>query len=148
MRSAIPAALLAVGLAACSDSSEPGSWALAYAGIYNLAVTESPDCWPAFVLEFTIDQEDVQSATEERFTTTGTWSGWGSQGGTTGEVNQATRTVAIQFQEGSKTAELTGDNRTPPDLVGTFTDTEGLFGPAGCASPAVATQSPPSLPAP
>lgn len=125
-----------------SCGSDPSGWATDYAGNWHLAVAEAPGCWPAFGLEFTVPQADVDVATDELFNTFGAWHFTGSAtGGTiTGNINRQAPSFALQFHQGSFATRVSGTAVTSTRLTGTFQDPDGiLHQPAGCTATAEAT---------
>jgi hypothetical protein len=91
-------------------------------------------------LTFVIDPDDVAAANADLFNTARTWTVTALSGGTTGTVNRAAPSFAIEFHHIGGTTRFAGSNHTPTDMVGTFTDTPGMFCSAGSSVSAVATK--------
>jgi hypothetical protein len=131
-------AALALFQVACSDYSS--NWADPYAGTWTLAVAASSGCPDGLTLTFDIDQDDVATANDDLFNMVSTWTVTALSGETTGNVNRAAPSFAIEFHHVGGTTQFAGGNHTPTDLVGTFTDTPGMFCSAGSSASAAATR--------
>ena len=146
MRYTIPRDALRRGMAAlvlsqgaCSDLSD--NWADPYTGTWTLAVAAGPGCPDGLSLTFDIDRDDAATSNDDGFTITSTWSVMTALSGeTTGSVSRVAPSFAIEFHHIGGTTQFAGGNHSPTDMVGTFTDTPGMFCSAGFSASAAATR--------
>jgi hypothetical protein len=145
MRHTMPRDAMRLGVAAlvlsqlgCSDLSD--NWADPYTGTWTLAVAAGPGCPDGFTLLFDIDRDDAATANDDLFNIVSTWTVTALSGETTGNVNRAAPSFAIEFHHIGGTTLFAGGNHSPTDMVGTFTDTPGMFCSAGFSASAAATR--------
>lgn len=128
-----PFLLALTGLAFCAcgnDGSAPDVDPARYVGTWNVAVSQSPNCWPAFSLRFTIDQDDAAGALDHAINVVSQW--WfpslpNNKQLVSGNIDWQTDAFTFVFNRNGRTARLTGSGSDPSRLSGVITDTNEAF---------------------
>ena len=115
-----------------------------YLGAWELSVTTSPGCWPAFEIQFTLDDPPI---TETLMNVISTWGfGPGSANGLplTGSLNFATEQFDLRFWKKAVTdgGLFAGPISDRAQLSGTFMNRGSAFAlQDGCSAPATAIRT-------
>lgn len=139
-------ALMAIVALACTSETTgvDGTDPAAFLGAWDLSVSSSPGCWPAFELQFTLDDPPV---TETIMNVVSTWGfGAGSANGLplTGSLNFATEQFDLRFWKRAVTdgGLFAGPIAEGIELSGTFTNRGSAFAlQDGCSAPATAIRA-------